>query len=153
MSLRMKRKAPASSPGGEDVKVETFVHDDFAGRYDGEADDEGRPHGVGILRLDDDGAWYQGEFRHGAKHGQGTLHFPPDDSDDDENISIKMQGTLATTPTEDDWFDIEGTSIGRDNIDGSTLAFSSNFTGNFVWVRAKVSGMSAGAVSKILYNN
>jgi len=72
---------------------------------------------------------------------------------DDENISIKMQGTLATTPTEDDWFDIAGTSIGRDNIDGSTLAFSSNFTGNFVWVRAKVSGMSAGAVSKILYNN
>ena len=67
--------------------------------------------------------------------------------------SIKMQGTLATTPTEDDWFDIEGTSIGQDNIDGSTLAFSSNFTGNFVWVRAKVSGMSAGAVSKILYNN
>ena len=81
----MKRKAPASSPGGEDVKVETFVHYDFAGRYDGEADDEGRPHGVGILRLDDDGAWYQGEFRHGAKHGQGTLHFPPDDSDDDED--------------------------------------------------------------------
>ena len=80
----MKRKAPASSPGGEDVKVETFVHDDFAGRYDGEADDEGRPHGVGILRLDDDGAWYQGEFRHGAKHGQGTLHFPPDDDDEDD---------------------------------------------------------------------
>ena len=85
MSLRMKRKAPASSPGGEDVKVETFVHDDFAGRYDGEADDEGRPHGVGILRLDDDGAWYQGEFRHGAKHGQGTLHFPPDDDDEDDD--------------------------------------------------------------------
>jgi len=81
-----------------------------------------------------------------AYHVNGSIN-------DDENISIKMQGTLATTPTEDDWFDIEGTSIGRDNIDGSTLAFSSNFTGNFVWVRAKVSGMSAGAVSKILYNN
>ena len=81
-----------------------------------------------------------------AYHVNGSIN-------DDEHISIKMQGTLATTPTEDDWFDIEGTSIGRDNIDGSTLAFSSNFTGNFVWVRAKVSGMSAGAVSKILYNN
>ena len=72
---------------------------------------------------------------------------------DDENISIRMQGSLATTPTEDDWFDISGTSINQDNIDGSTLAFHANFTGNFVWVRAKVSGMSAGAISKILYNH
>ena len=72
---------------------------------------------------------------------------------DDENISIRMQGSLATTPTEDVWFDISGTTINRDNIDGSTLAFSANFTGNFVWVRAKISGMSAGAITKILYNN
>ena len=72
---------------------------------------------------------------------------------DDANISLKMQGSLATTPTEDDWFDISGTTINQDNIDGSTLAFHANFTGNFVWVRAKVSGMSAGSVSKILYNH
>ena len=53
----------------------------------------------------------------------------------------------------DDWFDIDGTSIDQTNLDGSTLAFHANFTGNFVWVRAKVSGMTAGAVSKILYNH
>ena len=75
------------------------------------------------------------------------------DSTDDFNGSIKMQGSLATTPTEDDWFDISGTSIGKNEIDGSTLAFHANFTGNFVWVRAKVTGMSAGSISKILYNN
>ena len=72
---------------------------------------------------------------------------------DDSSIGLVMQGSLATTPTEDDWFDISGTTINQSNIDGSTLAFSANFTGNFVWVRAKVSGMSAGAVSKILYNH
>ena len=72
---------------------------------------------------------------------------------DDANIGLKMQGSLATTPTEDDWFDISGTTINQDNIDGSTLAFHANFTGNFVWVRAKVSGMSAGSISKILYNH
>ena len=72
---------------------------------------------------------------------------------DDANISLKMQGSLATTPTEDDFFDISGTTIDQTNIDGSTLAFHVNFTGNFVWVRARVTGMSAGAVSKILYNN
>ena len=72
---------------------------------------------------------------------------------DDDDISIKMQGSLATTPTEDDYFDIAGTTISKTEIDGSTLAFSANFTGNYVWVRARVTGMSAGAITKILYNN
>jgi len=64
--------------------------------------------------------------------------------------SIKMQGSLATTPTEDDWFDIAGTTFTSDQ---STLVDSKNFTGNFVWVRAKCTGMTAGSVSKILYNH
>ena len=81
-----------------------------------------------------------------AYHVSSTLN-------DDANIGLKMQGSLATTPTEDDWFDISGTTINQDNIDGSTLAFHANFTGNFVWVRAKVSGMSVGSISKILYNH
>ena len=72
---------------------------------------------------------------------------------DDDNISLKMQGSLATTPTEDDWFDIDGTTINKDNIDGSTLVFSKNFTGNFVWTRAKCTGMTAGSITKILYNH
>ena len=66
---------------------------------------------------------------------------------------LKMQGSLATTPTEDDWFDITGTTINSSNLDGSTLAFTANFTGNFVWTRAKVTGVTAGNVSKILYNH
>jgi len=81
-----------------------------------------------------------------AYHPSATLN-------DDSTIGLTMQGSLATTPTEDDWFDISGTSIDQTNLDGSTLAFHANFTGNFVWVRAKVSGMTAGAVSKILYNH
>ena len=64
--------------------------------------------------------------------------------------SIKMQGSLATTPTEDDWFDIAGTTF---TADQSTLVDSKNFTGNFVWVRAKCTAMTAGSVSKILYNH
>ena len=72
---------------------------------------------------------------------------------DTGDISIKMQGSLATTPTEDDWFDITGTAITIIDIDGSTLVFPKNFTGNFVWVRAKITGMTAGTISKILYNH
>ena len=64
--------------------------------------------------------------------------------------SVKMQGSLATTPTESDWFDIADTTF---TTDQSTTIFSSNFTGNFVWVRAKATGITAGSVMKILYNH
>ena len=65
---------------------------------------------------------------------------------------IKMQGTLASTPTESDWFDIDGTTSG----DGSTAVTENtfkNFTGNFVWVRVAISDFAAGNISKVLYNN
>lgn len=64
--------------------------------------------------------------------------------------SVKMQGSLATTPTDSDWFDIAGTTF---TADQSTLGSSYNFTGNFVWVRATVTGFTAGTINKILYNN
>jgi hypothetical protein len=64
--------------------------------------------------------------------------------------SVKMQGSLATTPTESDWFDIADTTF---TTDQSTTIFSANFTGNFVWVRAKTTGTTAGSVTKILYNH
>ena len=63
--------------------------------------------------------------------------------------SIKMQGTLATTPTEDDWFDIAGTTF---TTDQSTTISSANFTGNFVWVRAKATGVTSGTITEILLN-
>lgn len=64
--------------------------------------------------------------------------------------AIKMQGSLATTPTEDDFFDIDNTTF---TTDQSTTINSINFTGNFVWIRAKCTANTAGSVSKILYNN
>jgi hypothetical protein len=64
--------------------------------------------------------------------------------------AIKMQGSLATTPTEDDYFDIDNTTF---TTDQSTTINSVNFTGNFVWVRAKCTANTAGSVSKILFNN
>ena len=62
---------------------------------------------------------------------------------------LKMQGTLATTPTEDDWFDIASS---RYTTDGSTTISSANFTGNYVWVRAKATGITAGTITEILLN-
>ena len=64
--------------------------------------------------------------------------------------SIKLQGTLATTPTENDWFDISGTTF---TTDQSTTISSSNFTGNFVYVRAKATSVTAGSITNILLNS
>ena len=66
------------------------------------------------------------------------------------NGSIKMQGTLATTPTEDDWFDVSGSTF---TADQSTLISTANFTGNFVWVRAKATSVTAGTISSVLINS
>lgn len=53
---------------------------------------------------------------------------------------ISIQASLATNPTEDDWFyiNLSGTQIHLiyDCAESSTKAY--NFTGNFVWVRAKI---------------
>ena len=64
--------------------------------------------------------------------------------------SIKMQGTLATTPTEDDYFDITGTTF---TADQSTLISTANFTGNFVWIRTKATSVTAGTISSVLTNS
>ena len=76
------------------------------------------------------------------------------DSTDDFIGTIKMQGSLATTPTEDDYFDISGTTSTSDQ---STTIASFNFTGNFVWVRAKITTTNASGnpslVTSILLNN
>ena len=52
---------------------------------------------------------------------------------------------FATTPTEDDWFDIYGTtSLQIASIIGTVP----HFTGNFVWVRAKAIPITAGFTHK-----
>jgi len=64
--------------------------------------------------------------------------------------SINMQGSLATTPTEDDWFDISGSTF---TADQSTLISTANFTGNFVWIRAKATSVTDGTISSVLINS
>ena len=64
--------------------------------------------------------------------------------------AIKMQGTLAATPTEEDWFDISGTTF---TTDQSTLIGSYNFTGNYVYVRTKATSVTAGTITSILLNS
>lgn len=69
--------------------------------------------------------------------------------------TIVMQATLATTPTADDWFTLSATehvstNDSSENGDGSYIY---NFTGNYVWVRAYVSGWTDGTVSSVTLNH
>lgn len=61
---------------------------------------------------------------------------------------IILQGTLATTPQEADWFDISSTLITNGNE-----SIIKNFVGNYIWVRVKVTNWTAGSISSILLNH
>jgi hypothetical protein len=68
--------------------------------------------------------------------------------------TINMQATLATDPIEADWFTIDNTIVTytqNDDRNTSTVDMR-NFTGNFVWVRGKVT-IDNGSVLYIQYNH
>ena len=106
--------------------------------------------GSSTITLDNTGfvsAKFQGDGYYSHPDGVHTISYKVNAT---LTGSIKMQGTLATTPTEDDWFDISGTTF---TTDQSTTISSANFTGNFVWVRAKATGITAGTITEILLNH
>lgn len=79
------------------------------------------------------GEKYKGDGYYGRSDGLHTVQINVDGM----SGSIKMQGTLAVSPTDADWFDIDNVEY-NSGSDGSTGSFMYNFTGNFVWVRAHV---------------
>jgi hypothetical protein len=60
---------------------------------------------------------------------------------------IVLQGTLLEHPGEFDWVDIADTAVNGTNLTDT----SSNFFGNFIWIRAKYRLIS-GNISNIIYN-
>ena len=96
---------------------------------------------------------YKGDGYYGRSDGFHTVQY------DVAGLlgTIIMQGTLATTPVEGDWFDItstEHTSIANDSSSvTSDGGFIYNFTGNYVWVRAYVSNWTDGTINSIKLNH
>ena len=93
------------------------------------------------------GEKYRGDGYYGRSDGFHTVQI---------NVTgvagtIKMQGTLATVPTDADWFDIDGAEYDSTTA-GKEGAFVYNFTGNFVWVRAHVT-YTDGTINSILLNH
>lgn len=61
---------------------------------------------------------------------------------------IDIQATLDSDPTtEEAWFQISR----FDSVQsGSTTNFSRNITGNFVWIRARITDFAGGSIQKIM---
>jgi hypothetical protein len=67
--------------------------------------------------------------------------------------AVYIQATLAVSPTENDWFDVQGFED-LAAIDSTTQITSryANFYGNFVWIRAKGT-LIEGMIREIRYNH
>jgi hypothetical protein len=67
--------------------------------------------------------------------------------------TVTMQASLATSPSDSDWFNVTNTTSTYSVLDtrSNPSVDSYNFIGNFVWVRGKVS-IDAGSVFMIQYN-
>jgi hypothetical protein len=63
--------------------------------------------------------------------------------------ALKLQGTLKVDPSDEDWFDIDNTSISGDSTLFNNGTLNINFTGNFVWIRAAYN-IQNGSIIKIL---
>ena len=68
--------------------------------------------------------------------------------------TVTMQATLATSPTDNDWFNVSGTTSTYRVLDDRSVSTvdSYNFTGNFVWVRGYVA-IDAGSVFMVQLNH
>jgi hypothetical protein len=68
--------------------------------------------------------------------------------------TVTMQATLATSPVENDWFNVSGTNSTYRVLDdrSASTVDSYNFTGNFVWVRGFVA-IDAGSVFMVQLNH
>jgi hypothetical protein len=65
-----------------------------------------------------------------------------------------IQASLATNPSNSDWFNVNGASVSYTvmNQRTSRTVDCFNFTGNFVWIRGVVQ-INAGSVESILVNH
>ena len=73
------------------------------------------------------GEKFKGDGYYGRADGLHTIQYTLD------NVrgSVTVQATLATNPTSSDWFDVYESVY----LNETTGTFTSNFTGNYVWVR------------------
>lgn len=73
--------------------------------------------------------------------------------------NVVIEASLATSPTEEDWFDVYQLTANVNAMNNtapklaSTTSVGVNIEGNFVWLRAKIEDFSAGGLqyAKVSY--
>ena len=89
------------------------------------------------------GSAFKGDGYYGRSDGIHTIQY-----DITQFIgTIKIQASLATTPTDADYFDVFTTTE-----TSTTVSAIQNFTGNYVWIRAAIT-YTGGSVNSIKLNH
>jgi hypothetical protein len=96
---------------------------------------------------------YKGDGYYGRSDGLHTIQYALNGF----RGNISIEATLAAEPEDEDWF----TVYSQDHNVSGSLPDSSlqresaieNFTGNYVWIRAKVSNWTDGTVNFIKLNH
>ena len=92
----------------------------------------------------------KGDGYYGRADGFHTVQYNiSGNADNTFTGDIEIQATLAVEPAETDWFVVSGTAQTYTESYGSYMF---NFTGNYVWIRAKLV-YTAGSVSSIVLNH
>tara|TARA_Y100001937_G_C7045764_1_gene296739 strand:- start:255 stop:593 length:339 start_codon:yes stop_codon:yes gene_type:complete len=65
--------------------------------------------------------------------------------------SVEIQATLATEPTDNDWFKLQLKDGDKADYTAQTVVDAYTFTGNFLYLRAVVT-LNSGSIDKILMN-
>jgi hypothetical protein len=91
---------------------------------------------------------FKGDGFYGRSDGIHTVQY----SVTDLAGTVTIQATLAAEPGEADWFSVYEQSYPLDGDNLTTRSNISNFTGNYVWIRAKVD-YTEGTVDRILLNH
>ena len=92
----------------------------------------------------------KGNGYYGASNGLHTVMYAASSS---FVGTITMQATLASSPTDTDWFNIPDSVLAVNSNDNHTESPVTiyNFTGNFVWVRGQIL-IDQGSVFSVQYN-
>ena len=69
--------------------------------------------------------------------------------------TVAVQGTLATSPSDSDWFNVrlDSGDTAVTYTSATNIVTCYNFIGNIVWVRANISDFTQGTVNSIQLNH
>ena len=93
----------------------------------------------------------KGDGYYGRADGFHTVQYNlSGNTEDTFTGSIEIQATLAVNPVDADYFTITSTS---QTYNGNYGSYIFNFTGNYVWLRVKVSSWTDGTIGSIVLNH